>query len=615
VVLGNVNTRSTATIYSPVNGIQLTNAPTTFRRSFGSYRLSDQTEPDWVVELYVNNVLVDYTRADASGFFSLDVPLMYGTNLVKLRFYGPWGEERSEERNISIPFNFLPANEFEYNLTAGIVDDERKSKFTRGSFNYGVDNRFTLGAGAEYLSSVDARNPMPFVNASYRLSPGVLISAEHNFNVQSKAILRYQLASGMQVELNYVKYQKDQKAITAGKGIPSNYKEEKRATIFLPLHTKKMAGFARLDYNETGYYGYQYTMADMMLSADTKSFGVNLTNSAVYSDPKKALIFSTLAMNFRLPHRLRILPQARYEFKAAAINLLEVDLEKGVFKNGFLNAGYSRDLPLKNTNISIGLRYTFSFAQASVAYLENGNKQTYMQSARGTLLFNDQTNRLQPGQQSGASRGGLLIMPYLDINDNNKWDKGEPKVEGLGLRVNGGKIVVNKKDTTLEVSSLEAYSNYLIELDNTALDNIAWQLPKKSIQVTVEPNHYKKIEVPVQVMAEVSGKVVLQENGAERGIGKIIINIYRDSSLVASTLTEADGFFSYMGLTPGKYIIKTDHQQLNKIKMQASGDLRVTIYPNGEGPVVGGLNFILQPLGGKDTKELKNNYHQSSGGE
>ena len=60
------------------------------------------------MELYVNNVLVDYVKADASGFFTFEVPLVYGNSLVKLRYYGPWGEEHSREQTISIPFNFLP---------------------------------------------------------------------------------------------------------------------------------------------------------------------------------------------------------------------------------------------------------------------------------------------------------------------------------------------------------------------------------------------------------------------------------------------------------------------------------------------------------------------------
>src|SRR5665811_2592471 len=107
-----------------------TSAPTTFRRSFGSYTLTDKTEPGWIVELYVNNVLVDYVKADASGFFTFEVPIVYGNTQVKLRYYGPWGEERTREQNIIIPYNFLPHKEFEYTVSAGVVEDSHCLLYT-----------------------------------------------------------------------------------------------------------------------------------------------------------------------------------------------------------------------------------------------------------------------------------------------------------------------------------------------------------------------------------------------------------------------------------------------------------------------------------------------------
>jgi hypothetical protein len=55
IMAGKIPANAISSIYNPVVGIQLTNTPTTYRRSFGSYTLSDKTEPGWIVELYVNN--------------------------------------------------------------------------------------------------------------------------------------------------------------------------------------------------------------------------------------------------------------------------------------------------------------------------------------------------------------------------------------------------------------------------------------------------------------------------------------------------------------------------------------------------------------------------------
>jgi hypothetical protein len=131
------------------------------------------------VELYVNNVLVDYVKADASGFFTFEVPLVYGNTMVRLRFYGPWGEERTKEQSLTRPYNFIPKRELEYPVSAGVVEDSVWSRYSRADLNYGATRFLTLGGGAEYLSSVTATPVMPFVNASLRLPGNVLLSGEY----------------------------------------------------------------------------------------------------------------------------------------------------------------------------------------------------------------------------------------------------------------------------------------------------------------------------------------------------------------------------------------------------------------------------------------------------
>jgi len=221
VMAGKIATRAISSIYAPVVGVQVTNTPITFRRSFGSYTLNDKTKPGWIVELYVNNVLVDYVKADASGFFTFEVPLVYGNSLVRLKFYGPWGEERTSERNISVPFNFLPKNTLEYNVSAGMVEDTLQSRFSRTSINYGLSRGGTIGAGFEYLSSVSSSPMMPYVNGSFRLGSNLLLSGEYTHTVRTKGTLTYRLPSNLKIDLNYTKYAKDQKAINY------NYLEER----------------------------------------------------------------------------------------------------------------------------------------------------------------------------------------------------------------------------------------------------------------------------------------------------------------------------------------------------------------------------------------------------
>ena len=244
VTAGRIFTRATSSLFAPVSGVQISNSPMQNRRSFGTYTLSDYTEPRWTVELYVNNVLVDFQQADASGFYTFDVPLMYGNTAVNLRFYGPHGEERFEERLINIPYNFVPKNELEYTLSAGIVENEDWNRFSRFNLNYGLSNSITLGGGVEYLSEVESGEIMPFVNSSIRLAPGLLFSGEYMYGVKSDALLSYRSSRSLQMDLNYIRYDEDQTAINF------NYLEERKLSFSMPIRAGVFTMFGRLSLNQ-----------------------------------------------------------------------------------------------------------------------------------------------------------------------------------------------------------------------------------------------------------------------------------------------------------------------------------------------------------------------------
>ncbi|MDB5222620.1 MAG: Sporulation Domain-Containing Protein [Chitinophagaceae bacterium] len=596
VTAGNIFVQSTASVYGAITGVQITNTPTTYRRSFGTYRLTDKTDPEWMVELYVNNVLVNYTKADASGFFTFDVPLVYGNTVVKLRFYGPWGEERTREQNISIPFNFLPVKQFEYSLSAGIIDDDQKSRFSRLNLNYGLGSRITVGGGVEYLSSVLTGKSMPFVNTSLRIGSNLLISAEHTYGVRSKAVISYHLPSSLQLEVNYTKYVPGQTAIRSGKSIGNNYIEDKKAVLFMPYRTKKFSGFSRLSISQLTVPHLKYTTAELLLSGMVSGINANLTTSAIYSNPAYPLVYSNLAIAFRLPKGIRITPQAQYEYKEKKFSMVKCELEKNLWNKGFMILGYEKNLSYKTNNISVGIRYNFSFAQTSFSISQNNHVTSSIESARGSLLYNDRSNNLKFTNQSNVGRGGLVVAPFLDFNCNGRRDPGEPKAQGLKLRINGGRLEHNKKDTTIIISGLEAYTNYYLDMDKNSFDNIGWQLRKSTMNVIIDPNHFKLIEVPVAVVGEISGTVFFQDNKGMNGLGRLIVNFYDESSvLVGRTITESDGYFSFVGLAPGKYIAQIDSAQLHKLNMSSFPiKLPVTIKLNRDGDIIDGLKLILK---------------------
>jgi hypothetical protein len=101
--------------------------------------------------------------------------------------------------------------------------------------------------------------------------------------------------------------------------------------------------------------------------------------------------------------------------------------------------------------------------------------------------------------------------------------------------------------------------------------------------------------VAVAVVGEASGSVLFEGTKGRTGVGRIIVNFY-DSSLhlVKKTLTEPDGFFTFMGLPPGKYTASIDEAQLEKLSMKCIPIVKeFTITQNLDGDIVDNLKFII----------------------
>lgn len=593
IAVGKIFTQSTATLYAPVVGVQVTNASTIYRKAYGSYQLSNTTEPGWTVELYVNDVLVDFKKADASGFYTFDVPLIYGYTVVKLRFYGPYGEVRTSQQFINIPFNFLPAKEFEYAVSGGVVEDGKDSRFSRANMKYGLSRNITIGGGTEYLSSVTSGTTMPFVNSSIRLAPRMMLSGEYAHSVRTRGIFSYRLPSGIQTELDYTKFAKGQTAIFF------NFREERKAIISMPLHIKNLSLFTRLTLDQIIVPATQYTNVEWAFAGFAGRVGLNLTSYASFVKQNTPYFYTVASVSVPVPAKTLLTTQIQYDHKANIPIFMKLTIEKSVFSKGFVSLAYQEYFNANNRNFLVGMRYDLSFARTAVSIL-SGTNNTYSRigAASGSVIFDKKSDFVNANNRTNVGKSGVTIRPYLDLNFNGIRDNGEQLAPGLKVKLNGGRIIYNERDTIIRILDLEPYNTYYIELLRNSFDNISWQIKNKTMNVIANPNNFTLIEVPVVVAGEVSGTVSIKSNGGN-GQGQIVVGVYnKDSVLVARAVSESDGYFNYLGLAPGQYTVRVDAGQLAKLHLKAQPEqFVINIKSNKEGDVADGLDFMLLPDG------------------
>jgi phosphoribosylcarboxyaminoimidazole (NCAIR) mutase len=248
------------------------------------------------------------------------------------------------------------------------------------------------------------------------------------------------------------------------------------------------------------------------------------------------------------------------------------------------------------SSLAVGFRYDFSFMQAGLVTRLSKKANALFQTAGGSFLFDRKSNYIGASNTIKVGRGCFTILAFLDLNCNGKRDINEPKVIGLNIQVDGGRVEKSDKDSTIRVIDLTPYTSYLVVVDKNSIQSISWQFKKLTFSVTADPNQFKLVEIPIEVLAEASGTVNIKSKNMTRGLGGMYVRFYRDNQkLTGRTLTEEDGYFSYMGLQPGKYVARLDSSQLTKKHLTPTPKLiSFTVASSNEGDMVDGLNFTLQ---------------------
>ncbi|WP_321438011.1 OmpA family protein [uncultured Bacteroides sp.] len=588
VQLGRIYTKSISSLLYPVDGFMITNAPSTVRKALGDYQISDYTQPDWLVELYINNVLMDYTRADASGLYSFKVPIVYGTTNVMLRFYGPNGEERSEEKIINMPYNLLPKGEFEYRLTGGTLLDSSHSKFSRAEVNLGITRGITVGGGFEYLSSIkNNKSYIPFANVSLQPIPKLVLTGEYAHEVRTKGTLNYMFLHNSVLELNYSKYNKDQTAIIY------NYLEERVASLSVPYRINIISGLFKGGFRQNKYSNFSYNTGELMMSGYYMNYNANLNNSYNWTALGSLNMYSNLAFGMRVNRGCNVRLNGQYSYTNQRVISYKAELEKQVFRNGLVTVGYEKNLLANYNSVNISFKYDLSFMTTYLSTYFNNKRTETSESARGSMAFGSGHDYVYADKQNAVGRCGISIQSFLDVNHNGCRDIGEPAIEGTNVRCNGGQIVNARKDSIIRIFGLEPFVDYSLTVDESNFDNLAWKVLKKNIRVTTDPNQFKKIMVAVQPMGEITS-LALDEN--KNGMGHVLFDIYKENGdLFTKMQSESDGYISFLGLPPGKYTARVDSMQLARLNKTANSK-DFTIHANAFGDIIDLGDIVLRDI-------------------
>ncbi|MEQ8196029.1 MAG: hypothetical protein RIB59_16230, partial [Rhodospirillales bacterium] len=124
-------------------GAVISNMPLDRPSEFDRITLDGDLPVGWEVELYRNEVLLDFRVDQSSGRYSFqNVPLLFGVNILRLVFYGPQGQVREEVKQLLVGPGQIKPGEHQFRMAfnqqdqqlllsrvdTGITDTERQGK-------------------------------------------------------------------------------------------------------------------------------------------------------------------------------------------------------------------------------------------------------------------------------------------------------------------------------------------------------------------------------------------------------------------------------------------------------------------------------------------------------
>ncbi|MDH4473688.1 MAG: hypothetical protein QE487_13850 [Fluviicola sp.] len=581
---GNINVSLTGQTISNFYGVKLTNTPYSIKKTFGSYLIQRKTNPGWDVEIYVNGILVNFTTADMNGYFNFEIPLVFGSSIILIRYYGPWGQESIEEIPINIPFSFTTHKHLEYQTHSGITADSSHFIFNKSKMSYGLSRWATISAGYEYFEGNMLNKHIFSGSLNLALGKNTLLNYTYLHNSSHYIELMQRTKRNLVITGKHRQYLKNQTIIqTLQLG-------ESELGINVPIWNRKL----KIHVRNTDRFTYSYERYSFISESAISFFYKRInTGFTLITSQETVMSWNT---SFYFKNNWTIIHNTSYNISRKSPVSSTLQLQKRFNKMLYAETNFSYAYSTKSLQVGMSIYIDFNFMRTSGNMTVQKNYIASTQTVAGSVHFTGKPNPVFVSNSNSVGRAGLDVIVFLDVNHNDVKDDNEPFVKNATVAINKGKQVLTENDTIHRFVSLEPYTPYLLTVANNGFPSISWILEKSTWSVVTNPNQIKKVFIPVKPMGEVEMKISINKNGTISPANRQIVYIMdSNNKQVGKGLTEQDGYFSYLGLAPGNYTIQFDEKQLKGLGLSSNYPrISFEIKTSTQGDFVDGIEITLQ---------------------
>ncbi|MGA3245291.1 MAG: SPOR domain-containing protein [Bacteroidota bacterium] len=593
-----------------VTGIALSNEPVEPRVMFDNYVIDGYTDPESDVELYLNDRLIDFQKTDAAGYYRFQFPLTYGTMRIAVKTFSKYGDINVVEKQVQVPFAFVPKGVLSYDLQAGKADRNLTlaNDVYSGNANllYGATNWLTLKGGLERSYNSGLEKPIYDAGFSSRLFSEYIVNVDVAPDAYYRIDANALFASNAGVFAQYAKY------VVTDSLLGLSPQQTASLALYLPLtFVSTGTGFrisedyldaasgkrlsTRLDLS-TRLTGVQLLASyrEVMTGTGVRQLGFAgnglLSATAMYVTPRGSFL-----PNFLQAFLLRGV--ATYDLHGKTFQDASFQVSKTFMQIFQFNLGFERIFATKSISLQAGLIMDLNFTRTSSAYNGSNGSNTSRHSLYGSVVLDQNSGTPFLSNREEIGRGGIDVVLFVDNNNNGIYDAGDELIPAKGVKIDGmGKIELGR-DSVIRVSQLQGYFRYNLEIDRQQIDpNLVPTTDKFSF--VVDPNQFKRIEIPFYRGGTVSGTVYLEKEGMRSPLSGSRIIMRSIDGFSGDTLrTFTDGGFYAMNVAPGIYTLTVDPSQLQFLQaVQKDGPLSVTVHHTPQGDIIENLEIALTKL-------------------
>jgi hypothetical protein len=625
MALGDVYAVSDSLIFDGGDGlgVDLQFGQATSGSGFGKKIIEGEGPPGWEVELYRNGALLDFQRVGSDGLYRFtDVPVEYGENIFDVRIFGPQGQARSARESINVGNEMLAkgqtAGRLSFTNLGESVLDEKQDYRVDEPDNFGkllldeeqdyqVDE---LENNSEFFDRFDDKKSYTQIKHGVTDWLAVAAGAAQHDNVlglgnnnQYTELGLSGALPGLSLELNQVtqagaghaelisgQTRLGSAAISFTHKTFTNFRSDRNSDGTLdsesearvsgqldPFYITPISYF--MTYNNEqlvtgneintwdGLVGFQafngrinidttYTEFDNIDTVDS------IDNTVVGRTSYNRVVGTNISIRADINYRI----EPEYETTSASTNITWFPAN-----NIRGQLGINKDLTNFGTDsLDITASYLMEEVTLSASALitENGDNAIFL-SAEFSLGY-EGNNRWSVTGQSRGQYGRAKANVFHDRDLNGVYSEGDQPLEGVEFI---GRSRWKGKETDqngiVYLDGLSVDSDSVIAVNESSLgDPYLKPLFNKST-ITSHAGGINYLEIAVVSTVEAEGSLSIQRNGEDIPLPGIPINVKNaDGKIIATTITEFDGFYIFSGLAPGMYWLSIDSKALTRYKIE-----------------------------------------------